>query len=38
MIRNIVEKGMKISDMTKELNMDRKNIKKYAKSLTVPKQ
>ncbi len=37
MIRNMVENGMKISDMAKELNIDRKKVKKYAKSRTVPK-
>ncbi|MHB8544959.1 MAG: helix-turn-helix domain-containing protein [Leptospirales bacterium] len=38
MIRNMVENGMKISEIAKVLNMDRKTVKKYAKSKTVPKQ
>ena len=32
MIRNMVENGMKISEIAKELNIDRKTVKKYAKS------
>ena len=38
MIRNMVENGMKISEIAKELNIDRKTVKKYAKSKAVPKQ
>ena len=37
MIRNMAENGMKISEIAKELNMDRKTVKKYVKSRTVPK-
>ena len=38
MIRNMVENGMKISEIAKELNIDRKTVKKYTKSKAVPKQ
>ncbi len=38
MIRNMVENGMKISEIAKELSMDRKTVRKYAKSKAVPKQ
>ena len=38
MIRNMVENGMKISEIAKALNMDRKTVRKYAKSRVVPKQ
>jgi transposase len=38
MIRNMVENGMKISEIAKELNIDRKTVKKYAKSKAVPRQ
>jgi len=37
MIRNMAENGMKISEIAKELNMDRKTVKKYVKSRTVPR-
>ena len=37
MIRNMLENGMKISEIAKELNMDRKAVRKYAKSRTIPK-
>ena len=37
MIKKMVENGMKISEIARELNMDRKTVKKYAKSRVVPK-
>ena len=37
MIKKMAENGMNISDMAKELNMDRKTVKKYMKSKAVPK-
>ena len=38
MIRNMVENGMRISDIARELEMDRKTVKKYAGSGTVPRR
>ncbi|MEM0134002.1 MAG: helix-turn-helix domain-containing protein [Thermoplasmatales archaeon] len=37
MIRNMAENGMRISDIARELNMNRKTVRKYAKSKFVPK-
>ena len=37
MIRKMVENGMNISDIARELNMDRKTVKKYMNSRAVPK-
>ena len=35
--KKMVENGMKILEIARELNMDRKTVKKYAKSRFVPK-
>lgn len=37
MIRSLKENGMRISDIARELNMDRKTVRKYARSKVVPK-
>ena len=37
MIRKMAENGMNISDIARELNMDRKTVKKYMNSRAVPK-
>ncbi len=37
MIRNLVENGSKISDIARDLNLERKTVKKYSKSKVVPR-
>ena len=36
MIRNMIEKGLSISEIARELDIDRKTVRKYANSSEIP--